>query len=116
MKDWMIFLQAGVMGAIGLYLLVTGEVESFRKQGRRGVIHTFLSGAAFFLAALCVKFAYYKDPWWIRDGHIGYYPPFSEESLGPLYALLVILGFYFLARGEIGFWRRKLEANRISNE
>ena len=109
LKDYMVFWQAGALAAIGLYLLVTGEIASWRKQARRYGVQTFLAAAAFFLAVLTLKFAYYVDPWWVRGGRMRYYPPFDEESIGLPYTLLALLGLYFLVRGEVAFWRWRPE-------
>ena len=103
LKAWMLHYMAGFFAAIGVYLLITGEVATWRKQRRRASYRTSLSSAAAFLTTFSAKWAYGYEP------RMGYYPPFNEESLCLVFLSLSLLTVYYLALGEFDYWRRTSE-------
>jgi hypothetical protein len=95
--------MSGFFAAIGVYLLITGEVATWRKQRRRFSYRTSLSAASAFLATFSAKWAFGYEP------RMDYYPPFNEESLGLVFMCLSVLSLYYLALGEFDYWRRTPE-------
>lgn len=113
LQPWMVFLEAGVLAAIGLYLLVSGEITSWRKSGRAAT-RTFLAGASAFLLVFSHKWTYSPS-----EHILGYLPPFTEENLGLVVVPLLALTIYFLIRGEIEFWSKgdcEQHARQVSSE
>ncbi|MHC5056853.1 MAG: hypothetical protein ACYTKD_19380 [Planctomycetota bacterium] len=102
LKQWMLNLHAGAFALVGLYLLVTGEIPRLGRRCARPQ-RTFLAALAFFLAIFAAKWAYHVSAY--DNGPRGYYAPLDEESLGLIWAGLLLLGLYFLVRGELDYWR-----------
>lgn len=97
-RVWILYLEATALGAIGAYLLVTGEVFAWRGQLRRWSGDTFLSAGCFFLSDFSTKFMY-------TGMYPTYYlPPFTDINIVWPYFGFMALGLYFLLLGELGFW------------
>ena len=97
-RDWILFWEAGVLGAIGGYLLITGEVCAWLGQRGRWSGDTFLAAVSFFLSDFSTKFMY------TGEGPTYYLPPFTDNNLVWPYFGFMVLGVYFLIRGELCFW------------
>jgi hypothetical protein len=84
---------------LGLYTLVTGEIDTWKKT-RTPSSHTYAGQAAILVGLFAGKWAYKPDV-----PLMGYYPPFNEGTLGLLTFGLLAAGLYWIARGEVEYWQ-----------
>ncbi len=109
-QAWMLYWIMAVLIVFGIYMLVTGEIDTWR-VGRSHSSHTSAGLAAAFVGLFGSKWAYNTEP------HLmGYYPPFNEDTLGLLVLGLLALAVYYFVRGEIRYWRGGADNPRMQTD